>query len=133
MKSPDRFGQLQGEIVPMERYENPLLKPIALSGTPEDLDTVQAEVLLLIQQNHHSPQEQNALEILSLNIFEQTELQIPEVRTETKQTEYPTHYHTPYPDSTADLGDFDDIHSYIDDLGSEISYYSTTSVLNTSP
>ena len=100
MKSPDRFGQLQGEIVPMERYENPLLKPIALSGTPEDLDTVQAEVLLLMQQNHHTtqtPQDQNALEILSLNILElqnykTTELQILKVRTETKQTEYPTHY-----------------------------------------
>ena len=129
MKSPDRFGQLQGEIVPMERYENPLLKPIALSGntvTPEappasprltnfldrlhtefhhsgpfvqDLDTVQAEVLLLMQQNHHTtqtPQEQNALEILSLNILElqnyrTTELKILKVRTETKQTEYPTH------------------------------------------
>ena len=103
MKLPDRFGQLQGELVPIERYEKPLLKPIVLSGntvTPEvtpasprltnfldrlhtefhhsgsfvrDFDTIQAEVLLLIQQNHHTtqtPQEQNALEILSLNILE---------------------------------------------------------------
>ena len=86
MKLPDRFGQLQGEIVPMEHYENPLLKPIVLSGntaTPEeppasprltnfldrldtefhhsdsfilDFDTIQTEVLLLIQQNHHTTQ-----------------------------------------------------------------------------
>ena len=117
MKLPDKFGQWQ-----------------------ETLEDFLSETLLQIQQNCHGPlsfTEQNeenamnnALETLAL-FLEKIELQIPEVRIEPKQTEYPV-YH-PYTDSVANLGDFDDTHSYIDDLGSEISHYSTTSGPNTPP
>ena len=55
-----------------------------------------------------------------------------------KQTEHPTLYPQPhipqsYPNSIADLRDFDDIHSNIHDPGSDTSHYSTTSAVNTPP
>ena len=55
-----------------------------------------------------------------------------------KQTGHPTLYPQPhipqsYPNSIADLRDFDDIHSNIHDPGSDTSHYSTTSAVNTPP